>query len=248
MSADSTESHLYAGLAAKMRRFARRFGASELLWKPVRVALSPLVIPFLPERTFEFKDQTLRCFYHRYNITWAAERGVEIPIAQSYLGARPDARVLEVGNVLSHYYPSRHEIVDKFERGPRIINVDIVDYSPPTRYDLILSISTFEHIGFDDEASGSSGEKILAALANCRRLLSERGLLVITVPTGYNPDLDEMIRDGSLGASAEHFLCRTGRRQWRPCSKDEALKCRYRRPYPYANGLLVAEFTRARAG
>ena len=244
MSADSTESHLYSGLAAKARRFARRFGARELFWKPVRVALSPLVIPFLTERTFEFKGQTLRCFYHRYNITWAAERGVEIPIARSYLEARPGAKVLEVGNVLPHYYPCQYEVVDKFEHGPRIINVDIVDYAPPTRYDLILSISTFEHIGFDDEASGSSGAKILAALANCRRLLSERGLLVITVPTGYNPDLDQMIRDSSLGANAEHFLCRAGRRQWRLGSKDEALKCRYRSPYPYANGLLVAEFTR----
>src|SRR6185503_4401855 len=123
---------------------------------------------------------------------------------------------------------------DKFERGPHIINVDIVDFAPAARYDLILSISTFEHIGFDDESSGSSGEKILAALANCRRLLSERGLLVITVPTGYNPDLDEMIGRGSLGCSAQHFLRRTGRRQWRPCGKDEALTCRYRDPYPYA--------------
>jgi hypothetical protein len=178
-------------------------------------------------------------------MTWAAERAVEIPIARSYLDAHPGAKVLEVGNVLPHYYPSHYDVVDKFERGPHIINADIVDFEPPTRYDLILSISTFEHIGFDDEASGSSGEKILAALANCRRLLSERGLLVITVPTGYNPDLDQMIRDGSLGASAENLLCRTGQRQWRPCSKDEALSCRYRSPYPYANGLLVAEFAPA---
>ena len=245
MSASSMKSHLYSGLAAKVRWFAKRFGVSEMFWKPVRMGFSPLVIPFLPERTFEFKGQALRCFYHRYNMTWAGERAVEISVARSYLDAHPGAKVLEVGNVLPHYYPSQYEVVDKFEHGPRIINVDIVDYAPPTRYDLILSISTFEHIGFDDEASGSSGEKILAALANCRRLLSERGLLVITVPTGYNPDLDQMIRDSSLGANTEHFLCRTGRRQWRPGSKEEALKCRYRSPYPYANGLLVAEFTRA---
>lgn len=245
MSASSTKSHLYSGLAAKVRWFAKRFGVSEMFWKPVRVGFSPLVIPLLPERTFRFKGQTLHCFYHRYNMTWAAERAVEIPIARSYLDAHPGAKVLEVGNVLPHYYPSQYDVVDKFERGPHIINADIVDFAPPTRYDLILSISTFEHIGFDDEASGSSGEKILAALANCHRLLSERGLLVITVPTGYNPDLDRMIRDGSLGASAENFLCRTGRRQWRPCSKGEALVYRYRSPYPYANGLLVAEFAPA---
>jgi hypothetical protein len=245
MSAGSTRSHLYSGLAAKVRWFAKRFGVSEMFWKPVRVGCSPLIIPFLPQRTFEFKGRTLRCFYHWYNMTWAGERTVEIPIARSYLEAHPGATVLEVGNVLPHYYPAEYEVVDKFERGPHIINADIVDYSPPTRYDLILSISTFEHIGFDDEASGSSGDKILAALANCRRLLSARGLLVITVPTGYNPDLDRMVQLGSLGSSAEYFLRRTGRRQWQPCGRDEALSCRYRRPYPYANGLLVAEFARA---
>jgi hypothetical protein len=216
-----------------------------MFWKPVRVGFSPLVIPFLPERTFEFKGRTLRCFYHRYNMTWAGERAVEIPIARSYLEARPGAKVLEVGNVLPHYYPAEYDVVDKFEHGPRIINEDIVEYAPTARYELILSISTFEHIGFDDESSGSSGEKILAALANCRRLLSERGLLVITVPTGYNPDLDGLIGREGLGSSAQYFLRRAGRRQWQPCGKDEALACRYRDPYPYANGLLVAEFTRA---
>ena len=245
MSDGSTTSHLYSGLAAKVRWFAKRFGVAEMFWKPVRVGFSPLVIPLLPKRTFEFKGATLRCFYHRYNMTWAGERAVEIPIARSYVEARPGAKVLEVGNVLPHYYPAEYDVVDKFERGPRIINEDIVDYAPAARYELILSISTFEHIGFDDETSGSSGEKILAALANCRRLLSERGLLVITVPTGYNPDLDRMIRDGSLGCHAEHFLRRIGRRSWRPCAKSEALACRYRNPYPYANGILVAEFVRA---
>lgn len=36
------------------------------------------------------------------------------------------AKVLEVGNVLPHYYPAENDIVDKFERGPCILNVDIV--------------------------------------------------------------------------------------------------------------------------
>ena len=246
MSASSTKSHLYSGLAAKIRWFAKRFGVSEMFWKPLRVVCSPVVIPFLVRRSFEFKGRTLQCFYNWYNMTWAGERTVEIPIARSYIEAQPGARILEVGNVLPHYFPAEYDVVDKFERGSHVINTDIVEFAPATPYDLIISISTFEHIGFDDEASGSSGEKILAALANCRRLLSDKGLLVITVPTGYNPDLDQMIRDGSLGASAEHCLRRTGRRQWQPCSKAEALECRYRKPFPYANGLLVAEFTRSR--
>ena len=71
MSAGSSTSHLYSGLAAKVRWFAKRFGVSEMFWKPVRVGFSPLVIPLLPKRTFEFKGATLPCFYHWYNMTWA---------------------------------------------------------------------------------------------------------------------------------------------------------------------------------
>jgi hypothetical protein len=245
MSASSNQNHLYADLPARVRWFVRRFGAAEMLRKPLRMAFAPVTIRLLPARTFRFKDRTLAYVYHRYNMTWATERCVEIPIARSYLEAAPDAKVLEVGNVLAHYFPIRHDVLDKFESGPRVTNADIVGFASVTRYDLVLSISTFEHIGFDDDAQGSSGEKILQGLANCRRMLADDGLLVITVPTGYNPELDGLIREGRMGSAGAHFLRRTGRREWCPCTEEEALACRYRSPFPYANGLLIAEFRRA---
>src|SRR5207249_156927 len=203
----------------------------------------PILIPLLPSGTFEFRGKQLPLFYHRYNMTWAGERCIEIPIAKSYLDESTGKNVLEVGNVLSHYFPVSHEVLDKFEKGPGVINEDIIAFHPPKRYDLIISISTFEHIGFDDEANEPSGQKIAAAIATCRRLLKGDGKLVLTVPLGYNPDLDRMIREAELGTSQECYLRRAQKLSWGACHKAEALKCRYKAPFPYGNAMLVAEFS-----
>ena len=212
--------------------------------KPLRLTLAPLIIPLLPKRTFEFRGKRLACFYHRYNMTWAGERAVEIPIAQSYLDHYQGKRILEVGNVLSHYFPIRHEVLDKFEKGAGVINEDIIDFKPAKQYALIISISTFEHIGFDDEADERSDRKILRAIAACRNLLEPDGRLVLTVPIGYNPDLNRMIATGELGTTEESYLRRTSRLVWEPSHKEEALSCRFKTPYPYANAILVAEFSK----
>jgi SAM-dependent methyltransferase len=238
--------HLYnTAFGRKVPWFVKRFGASEMLFKPLRVTLAPVIIPFLARRSFEFDGRRLDCFYHGYNMTWAGERTVEIPIAKTYLDRFAGKPVLEVGNVMSHYFPAQYDIVDKFEKAPGIINEDILDYHPSKRYDLILSVSTFEHIGFDDDSTEPSRVKILAAIAACRALLAEGGILVLTLPIGYNPDLDDLISTGDLRTSRELYLRRTGPQQWEPAAKADALQCRFKTPYPYANGLLVAEFARS---
>lgn len=234
--------HLYNTTLGKVPWFIRRFGAREILLKPLRIVLAPIIIPSLPRKTFEFDGRRLECFYHRYNMTWAGERAVEIPIARTYLEKYRGGDILEVGNVLSHYFPVQHDVLDKFERGPGIINEDITGFAPEKRYDLILSISTFEHIGFDDEADDASGRKIQAAIAACRALLKSEGGLVLTVPLGYNPDLDAMIRDRRLGAEREHFLRRIQKLDWECTTREEALTCPYKTRFPYASALLVAEF------
>lgn len=237
-------SHLYNSGLGKVRWFVRRFGAREIFLKPLRTVFAPAIIPRLPRKTFQFQGADLEVFYHAYNMTWASERGVEVPIARHFLEKANPAQVLEVGNVLSHYGAVGHTVLDKFERGERVINEDILTYRPGRTFGLILSISTFEHIGFDDEAEGSSAEKILAALNACRALLADDGKLVVTVPINYNPELDEMIAAGKLRAGRKTFLLRTGETDWREASQDEALRARYKTPFPYANAIMVAEFSR----
>jgi SAM-dependent methyltransferase len=236
--------HLYNAFFSKVIWFVRRFGWSEVMLKPVRVAFSPWVIPRLTRRPFEFDGRQYECFFHRYNMTWAGERMVEIPVALEFLKRHAGGRVLEVGNVLGHYISTTrdHVVVDKYERGPGVINEDILSYRPEERFDAIVSISTFEHIGFDDDGSGGSGEKILAAVRACRALLKPGGRMLLTVPLGYNPEMDALIREGRLGVEREGYLRRVRRREWEECDRVKAMEHRFGDPYPYANAVLLAEF------
>lgn len=234
--------HLYNSKFGKVRWFVERFGAGELIRKPLRTIFAPLIISTLPERTFTFQGKALPYLLHRYNMTWASERCVEVPIARMLVKENREGATLEVGNVLSHYGPVTHAVLDKFERGEAVINEDIVTFKPEKKFDLIVSVSTFEHIGYDDEAEGSSAEKILSAVSACKRLLNPKGRLIVTMPIGYNPELDQLLRDNRLESTTEAYLKKYGRLDWRECSKEEALRCRYKEPFPYANAVVVAEF------
>jgi SAM-dependent methyltransferase len=134
-------------------------------------------------------------------------------------------------------------VLDKFEKGEGIINEDITNFRPLKQYDLIFSVSTFEHIGFDDEAENSSAAKIREAIAACRSFLKPAGKLVLTVPLGYNPELDRMIHNSELAASREFYLRRATRLDWVMTNQKEALTCPYKTRFPYASAILVAEFT-----
>lgn len=234
--------HLYNSRLGKVRWFVDRFGASELFLKPLRVVFGPILIPLVPSGSFVFQGQTLGLYYHKYNMTWVSERGLEVPIARSFVAQYPADSVLEVGNVLSHYSPVGHDILDKFERAPGVINEDIVSFQPKKSYQLIISISTFEHIGFDDDSEGSSASKIQEAVLACRKMLAASGKLVTTIPVGYNPELDELLRQEALPTTRETYLRRYAPREWRECPKAEALQCKYKDPHPYANAVGVLEF------
>ena len=175
-------------------------------------------------------------------MTWANERSVEIPIINDYLSHYESKGVLEIGNVLSHYGDVNHTILDKFERGKGIINEDILNFVATEKFDLIVSISTFEHIGFDDDMDDDRGVKILHAIDASRNLLAENGRLVLTLPIGYNPSLDRLISGGTLKSIRSFFICRIGPLKWETTTIEKALACRYGSPFPYANAIMIAEF------
>ena len=143
-----------------------------------------------------------------------------------------------------HYFAGGHTVVDKYE--PGALQVDIVDFEPDRRFDLILSISTFEHIAFDEaggpEEPDAVADKIRAALDRCLGSLAPGGTFVITVPVGYNPALDAMVAADGLGSDRATWFKRFPGRHWREVGREEGLRCRYGSPYAFANAIMLAEW------
>jgi SAM-dependent methyltransferase len=190
---------------------------------------------------FAFGGRTYPYFNHRYNVTWLNERRVEIPIARAVLAERPGARVLEVGNVLSHYDPSlRHPAVDKYEKAsrPNLFAEDAETFAQGAPYDLILSISTLEHVGWDESPRDEG--KIARTLRHLRGLLAPGGSLFFTAPVGYSPPLDRAIDSGE-GIAELRCLRRTNAlNEWEESDWASIRNLKFHSPYPFANGLVLA--------
>jgi SAM-dependent methyltransferase len=142
---------------------------------------------------FSFGGEDYRYLYHRYKFTWLTERAVEVPIVQARVDLHRRERILEVGNVLSHYREQGHLVVDKHEQSPGVLNRDVLDLADLGRFDLIVAISTIEHVGRDEEARDP--RKAPEAVRALQALLAPGGRLVLTVPVGYHQGLDAALRD-----------------------------------------------------
>jgi hypothetical protein len=147
-------------------------------------------------RTFKFQGNTYSYFYHRYNATWRNERAIEVPIVWEIVRDYRGKEILEVGNVLSHYFSVEHDILDKYEKADNVINHDVVDFFFSKQYDLVVSISTLEHVGWNEEPRDPV--KILHAIENLRNHLAPEGKIVVTLPIGLNSDLDRLLHDGKI--------------------------------------------------
>lgn len=218
---------------------------------------------FKSSRTFTFQGNKYSYFYHWDNATWEKERAVEIPIVWEIIKKYSRRNVLEVGNVLSHYFRFRHDIVDKYEKADGVINQDVVDFQPSKRYDLIVSISTLEHVGWNEndyknkyEKTGGvtlehvgrnekSDMKILCAIRNLKRLLAPGGTMVITVPVGFNFELDKLLREGKIQFTRRFCLKRISKdNEWKEVNWNEIHNAKYGSPFPFANGLVIGIFER----
>jgi SAM-dependent methyltransferase len=193
---------------------------------------------------FTYDGARVPYFQHPYNWTWMNERAVEIALAERVLAAHQGARVLEVGNVLAHYRPVRHEVVDKYEQAPTVRNVDVLEVTGA--YDLIVSVSTLEHVGLDEDVRDPG--KPVAAVRRLVGALAPGGTLWVSLPVGYNPDLDAAVRSGELTFDRLAALRREPRRnEWRQVPVAEVWDASYDRLVYTAHGLLVGEISAAPA-
>jgi SAM-dependent methyltransferase len=189
-------------------------------------------------RSFIVRGTRYRYYAGAHNNAWSNERTVELAIALPFLSRAGNGRVLEVGNVLSHYVPTRHDVVDKYEQAPGVLNADVLDFQPDGPYDLIVSISTLEHVGWDEDVV--EADKPLRAIDHLAGMLAPGGTLLVTLPLGYNPHLDEALRNGAHHLDDVAFVQRISRdNRWRETTASVVAGARYGDPFPAANALAI---------
>lgn len=140
---------------------------------------------------FDWRGHRLPLFDHPYNDTIHNERAVEIPIAVDFI-ARGHGRVLEVGNVLGHYFTAEQLpgrlVVDRHERAPGVHSLDVFDLAG--EFDTIVAISTLEHVRWDEPDVQRNPFGGVAALLYLRGLLAPGGSMLATWEWAHNPELD----------------------------------------------------------
>ena len=201
------------------------------LWHRLVAASLPLVA----KRNFTLDGRMYRYLWDGTG-TWRSERAVELPIALAALAGADPARTLEVGNVLWRYADRGHTVVDKYEIAPWVTNEDAETFRGGP-YDLILSVSTIEHIGLDEEPREPG--KAARAVRNLRSLLSHDGRMLASIPLGYNRDLDDALGDLDCDLS---YLVRETPRRWRQAARDEAMGRFYGWPWAGASAVAIARW------
>lgn len=201
------------------------------------------LITFKKKFFFTFNNKKYLYFYHLYNHTFRNERIVEIPIIYEEIRGKNFPDFLEVGNVLNHYFRLGHDVVDKYEKGKNVKNIDIINYKTTKKYDMIISISTIEHIGFDE--SEKDRIKVIETINLLKNLLIEGGKLIITVPLGYNDFLDKLIINNFFKFNNIFYFKREEKRNiWHQIENIQGYKIEFVKGkfYFYAKYLVLMYF------
>jgi hypothetical protein len=183
--------------------------------------------------SFRFNGKKLSYFLHPYNKTWRNERAIEIPIVAE-LTKDYHGNTLEVGNVTQNYFShfgKEWDIVDKWEKAPHVINQDIIDYSPKKKYDKIIAISTLEHCG-EDIDNLHEGAK---AIKKLKTLVAPMGILIITIPAGFNKIIDKDIQKVGL----DIYCLKQTNHLWEQCTLKDLDNIEYDYNEHTAKGLYV---------
>jgi len=205
---------------------------------------------------FKFAGMELPYLKHVYNNTDKNMRTVEVPIINELVrrfdesGQRRLTHQLEIGNVLSHYYYTytHMTVVDRYEKrynrtAAVYVQEDFMEYYPAGLFDLIVSISTIEHISHGKYVKDST--KIwqpYEIISHIRELLWPKGIAYVTVPVRYNARLDKYLLEGHIGANLMGCMHRiSDENEWEECSLAQAFETDKHRPpgYAWSTGMVV---------
>jgi len=190
--------------------------------------------------TFGFGGQTLPYLRHPYNRAGENMRSVEVPIALSFLRGREWDRILEIGNVLSHYGRIDWPVIDIREKGPGVINVDIMTWQPAEPFDLVLSVSTLEHIGHGRYADLTASTTPADALTRIRSWLAPGGEALLTVPVRYNELLDRQLAEDALPVEEVRCMRRVSEHnEWAECTLAQAMAAKRPATYRWPVGMVA---------
>jgi SAM-dependent methyltransferase len=217
-------------LGARARDAVRRRGLRPVTgdlarWGTRMLAGAPWTVPG-GHGAFELQGERHRYLYHPYKRSWLTERAVEVPVAQAEVDRHAGERILEVGHVLGHYRAQSHTVVDKYEQAAGVLNRDVLDLGDLGRFDLIVAVSTLEHVGHDESPRDPAAAP--RAVAALRERLAPGGRLLVTIPAGYNRAFDEGVAGGSIPTRSLTALRRAGGgTRWREVTPGEAWQAPY---------------------
>ena len=222
----------------KLISSAIRFGRGKIKsteWNFIKFLIR--VKNYLYPGKFLVGGKEFKYFINKYN-SINTERTIEIPLVKAFINENEHFVILEIGNVTSHYFSFPHDIVDKYEIEKGVINEDASVFKSNKKYDLIVSISTIEHIGYDEVVKDDT--KILRTLENLASCLKEHGKMVITVPLKYNPIMDKIVIRNEFPFNEILFLKRVSRlNRWVESTMEESTISMYGKKYPAANSIAL---------
>jgi len=227
-------------LKATIKRLIGKYGFQNTIRFGAKVITDYIIFQlFVKDKKFFFKNTELKYFVDFNNGTHTNERIIEIPILLNYIKNYSGKSILEIGNVLSKYHNFNHVIIDKYEKDKEVLNQDVSEFCLQKKFDLIISVSTLEHVGFDEEEKDPN--KILLGIKNLERHLKENGIIIVTLPLGYNFPMDKMIRESKIEFNQKYFLKRTSSRNtWKQVKEKDVFQKKYSSKFPpHTNELLV---------
>lgn len=193
-----------------------------------------------PER-FRYWGVELEYCRDTYNHSGENERAIEVPIAQWFIRKQGSpGGGLEVGNVLAHYMRAPWTVIDRYEPGNHLA-MDLFDYRTP--HDWVVSISTLEHVRWDEPDQGRHPDGPANALEHLWGLVRPGGAMLVTTPMGWQPFWDSAVLDERLPVkpTRQCTFVRDGT-GWR--QTEHLCHLRYAASTIWAESVWVAEFER----
>jgi hypothetical protein len=131
-----------------------------------------------------------------YNAAATNERTIELPLGKYFIDKFKN-NIIEVGAVTPYYYECKHKVYDLHDPYKNCIRKDFSMCDIFYKNENVLSISTLEHIGFNDYSKQHGRylkNRWCEGFEILKKIVAYSKNYLLTIPIGYNPILDENIK------------------------------------------------------